>query len=210
MRRLKRRPSAGTVIALIALFVAIGGTTYAAKKIGTKQLKNGAVKTNKLANNAATGKKVAEATLSQVPSAKAADTATTANAAGVAITGAKTSGVNSPAGTGEFQIVSITVPTAGNYAVVARTNISNIDPAEQFIACVLRANGNEIDQAILGVPPNTTAEAAFPLSGVASLGAGATLSIGCDNPGAGMGATIGFRSRITAIQTRSVSTVPAT
>jgi hypothetical protein len=53
-----------TVVAYVALFVALGGGAYAAIKlpknsVGTKQLKNGAVKTKKLANRAVTGKKLA-------------------------------------------------------------------------------------------------------------------------------------------------------
>lgn len=54
MRRLlDRRPSAPMVVALIALFVALGGTTYAAirlpaNSVGTKQLKNGAVTAQKV------------------------------------------------------------------------------------------------------------------------------------------------------------------
>jgi hypothetical protein len=55
-------------IALLALFVALGGTGYAAVKIaknsiGTKQLKRGAVKTSDLAANSVTGSKVKRGSL---------------------------------------------------------------------------------------------------------------------------------------------------
>jgi hypothetical protein len=46
------------VTATLALAVALGGTSYAATQIGTKQLRNGAVTTAKLAGNAVTGAKV--------------------------------------------------------------------------------------------------------------------------------------------------------
>jgi hypothetical protein len=59
MRRLNRVPSPGTVIAVIALTVALGGTAYAVKKIGTKQLKANAVTKKKIADNAVTSKKIA-------------------------------------------------------------------------------------------------------------------------------------------------------
>jgi len=42
----------GTIIAVIALRVALSGAGYAATKIGTAQLKNNAVATAKIKNNA--------------------------------------------------------------------------------------------------------------------------------------------------------------
>jgi hypothetical protein len=80
-------------IALLALFVALGGTTYAAvglpaNSVGTKQLQRGAVtrvkiRNNavngvKIANNSITGADIAEATLGKVPSAARADAAVSA------------------------------------------------------------------------------------------------------------------------------------
>ena len=51
-RILSRRPSPGTVIAMVALFIALAGTAYAAtlprNSVGTAQLKNGAVSGLKL------------------------------------------------------------------------------------------------------------------------------------------------------------------
>ena len=44
---------------MIALTVALGGTAYAVKKIGTKQLKANAVTKKKIADNAVTSKKIA-------------------------------------------------------------------------------------------------------------------------------------------------------
>jgi hypothetical protein len=87
----------GNTIALLALFIALGGTTYAAtalpaNSVGTKQLKKnavtapkikkGAVSTAKITNDAVTGAKVLESTLANVPSASNAD-----NLGGVAASG---------------------------------------------------------------------------------------------------------------------------
>lgn len=47
-----------TIIATLALLVALGGAGYAATKIGTAQLKNGAVTTAKIRNNAVTTAKI--------------------------------------------------------------------------------------------------------------------------------------------------------
>jgi hypothetical protein len=54
MKRRLRTPSPAFVVSLIALFVALGGTTYAATRlpansVGTLQLKNGAVTNKKVA-----------------------------------------------------------------------------------------------------------------------------------------------------------------
>jgi hypothetical protein len=83
----------GNTIALLALFVALGGTTYAAtalpkNSVGTKQLKKNAVTNLKIKNNAVNGAKVAnnsikgadvlESSLGKVPSAASADQATSA------------------------------------------------------------------------------------------------------------------------------------
>jgi hypothetical protein len=57
-------PSPALVVALVALFVALGGTSYAAisalpaNSVGTKQLKNNAVTGSKLANGAITAAKI--------------------------------------------------------------------------------------------------------------------------------------------------------
>jgi hypothetical protein len=67
------------IVAIIALVVSLGGVTYAATQIGTKQLKNGAVTTKKLRtgavtsaktrNNNLTGRDIREASLGFVPGA---------------------------------------------------------------------------------------------------------------------------------------------
>jgi hypothetical protein len=81
------------LIALIALFIALGGTSYAASRlpvnsVGSKQLRNGAVTAKKIkagavgtaaiASDAVTGDKVLESSLGKVPSATSADSAANA------------------------------------------------------------------------------------------------------------------------------------
>jgi hypothetical protein len=86
MRRfLHNRPSPAMVVALIALFVALGGSGYAAVQINGKVLKNGSVPGKKLKRNSVTGKQVKESTLGSVPQARNATSASTAaNAADAA------------------------------------------------------------------------------------------------------------------------------
>jgi hypothetical protein len=79
-------------IALLALFFALSGTTFAAanvvlpkNSVGTKQLKKNAVTGVKIKNNQVTGADVKESSLGKVPSARNADNATdSANLGGVA------------------------------------------------------------------------------------------------------------------------------
>lgn len=48
MRKVREKLSFSNVIALIALFVAMGGSAYAGAKVGTSQIQNGAVTGSKL------------------------------------------------------------------------------------------------------------------------------------------------------------------
>jgi hypothetical protein len=92
--KLRRRISSAHLIALAALFVALGGTAFAAATIGTRDIKNGAVTKNKLHKDSVTGKKVKknslsgkdidEKTLGQVPGAGHAISADRADSAAVA------------------------------------------------------------------------------------------------------------------------------
>jgi hypothetical protein len=56
--KLRGRISSAHVIALVALFVALGGTAFAAATIGTGDIKNGAVTKKKLHKKAVTAKKI--------------------------------------------------------------------------------------------------------------------------------------------------------
>jgi hypothetical protein len=97
-----KRPSHATVVAYIALFVALGGTTLAAthlgkNTVGAKQLKKNAVTTAKIKKGAVTaanvkddsltGTQIDENTLGIVPSARAAFSAPPAGPAGGDLTG---------------------------------------------------------------------------------------------------------------------------
>lgn len=61
-----------TVIATIALFVALGGATYAASTIATRNLRNGAVTAAKLRNGAVTGAKIKNGAISRAKLARGA------------------------------------------------------------------------------------------------------------------------------------------
>jgi hypothetical protein len=127
LKSLAGRFTSAHVLALIALFVALGGTTYAAVKlpknsVGTKQLKNNAVTRAKiknsavngakLANNSVAGADVLESTLAKVPSAANADHATAADSATNA-TNATSATTVGGAGIDSFTIGRSTASTQG-------------------------------------------------------------------------------------------------
>lgn len=91
MRSLRGKLTYANVVASLALFLAIGGVSYAATQmpknsVGTKQLKNNAVTTAKIKNGAVTGAKIKLASLGSVPNADQAANATRANQAASATT----------------------------------------------------------------------------------------------------------------------------
>lgn len=112
MRRLLgRRPSPAMVVALIALFVALGGSSYAAVKIRSRDIGTGAVGTRAIANNSirsadvrngvVTGTDVKNDSLNNADidnstlRAKSADTATSADKATSATTAANADALDS-------------------------------------------------------------------------------------------------------------------
>jgi hypothetical protein len=83
MKRIVGKLSYANVMATVALFIALGGASYAAFKlpknsVGTKQIKNNAITGAKIKNGAVSGAKIDPASLGQVPSAASATSASTA------------------------------------------------------------------------------------------------------------------------------------
>jgi hypothetical protein len=85
-----RRPGGATLIACVALFVALGGTGYAAfslpkNSVGSKQLKNNAVTTGKLKNGAVTAGKLKNGAVTAGKLKNGAVTAGKINASGLTV-----------------------------------------------------------------------------------------------------------------------------
>ena len=70
-----KRPSAAMIVAVVALFVAMGGVGYAASVIGSAAVKNNSLRSIDIRNETLKGQDVNEATLGKVPSAASADSA---------------------------------------------------------------------------------------------------------------------------------------
>ena len=75
MHALRRRATFANIVSLIALFVALGGSSYAALRIGSKQIANNSVRGVDVRDNNLTGKDVRESRLGTVPNALHARTA---------------------------------------------------------------------------------------------------------------------------------------
>ncbi len=78
------RPSHATIVAYIALFVALGGSVYAAtsSKINGQKIKPNSVPGNRIKPGSLTGSQINASTLGVVPKATQADKATRADSAG--------------------------------------------------------------------------------------------------------------------------------
>jgi len=93
LARFRARLTYSNVVATLALFLALGGSSYAALSITSKDVKNRSLKGGDLKKDTVTGKEIRESKLGRVPSAtnaasadiaKSADSATTAGTAGTA------------------------------------------------------------------------------------------------------------------------------
>ncbi|MDX6584154.1 MAG: hypothetical protein QOI10_3338 [Solirubrobacterales bacterium] len=94
-------------VALVALFVALGGTGYAASAINGQEIQNGTIKGKKLRNDTLGGTQVNESKLGKVPSAARADSSDTADRASTA----GTAGTANTAGSADTATSAL---TAGN------------------------------------------------------------------------------------------------
>jgi hypothetical protein len=78
MALMSRRPTPAGVIAVGALVIAFGGTSYAAGKISGSQIKRHTIAGNRMKPNTLTGAQINESKLAKVPAATKADRATEA------------------------------------------------------------------------------------------------------------------------------------
>ena len=123
---LRERLTYANLMSTLAVFLVIGGGAAMAAGLGrdsvkSKQIKDGKVKTKDLANDAATGAKVAEGTLGTVPSASDATTLggkTTADLAGSSAFDQDASVIN-PLPAAETNVAQATIATQSTGRVLA-------------------------------------------------------------------------------------------
>ena len=83
--KLRRRLTYANVMSTLALFIALGGSSYAAWSISGSDVKNRSIAGKKLKRNTLTGKQIRESRLSRVPRARNADRLNGATAASLRI-----------------------------------------------------------------------------------------------------------------------------
>ena len=161
----KRRPSPALIISLIALFVALGGSVYAAAKIDGRDVRKGSLPGNRIKPDSLGGGQVNEALLGTVPEATAATTAATAATAANADNADALDGFTSAAftrvardgsaddaidpggvgGAGTAASVSVLAPRDGFLLAIASGAVqSNLAGITDAFGCVLRVNN--VDQ----------------------------------------------------------------
>jgi hypothetical protein len=119
MKRLKRLPSPATLISLLALFVAVGGTAWAAATITGRNVKNGSLTGKDVKKNSLTGRDIRESSLRGV----LRGSKTVTRSAAVAVQGG--------AHNGNYNSSAVNVACApGEFAVSVGTQWS--DPTENI------------------------------------------------------------------------------
>lgn len=211
------RLSPATVIAMIALAVALGGTGYAAVKlpsnsVGTPQLKNNAVTSVKVKNGSLLKAdfKAGQAPAGPAGPSGSAGPAGPAGPAGVAgapgpsdaFAGSKNGPVAVPATLST--IASLSVPTAGKYVIVAKAYLHNNVNTAVLVYCQLDAGG-DIDVTRTSLEGNTAAfvtDAALSFNVAHEFAAAGAVDLKCNAFGVSVTA---HWIKITAIKVGSLS-----
>jgi hypothetical protein len=180
MRRLiDHRPSAASVIAMIALVAALSGTAYAATRIGTKQLQNGAVTSAKIKDGAVTIRKLDSSAVSRGFASNQSDQ------------------ISLPAGADTI-VARLSLPTNGSYIVTAATVLGS-NGAGGLINCDLLENNNPIASG----NGNLSATAAFSQTiTLTAASSGGSIALSC-NPDTGSQAKARV---ITAVRVATLTT----
>jgi hypothetical protein len=175
--KLRGKLSYANVMATVAVFIALGGASYAAIKvpknsIGTSQIKRNAVNGSKVANRSLTGSDIDTSTVGEVPSAKHADSADKASSANNATNANTVGGISAgqlqshafnvnaktaslPAGAHTTTAATLELP-AGTYLILGRGEIENNgDASNNEVKCSLIA---EETSARLSIGPALEAQ----------------------------------------------------
>lgn len=182
MRKLKetKRPRLATILAALALLIALGGTATAAGLINGKKIKNNTITGKKLKNKTITKKKIAPATVKALKGQQGPKGDTGAKGAPgengvVSPTYLEFNSINIPDGT-ELALGTINVP-AGKYMVNAVVNAfaQNIGRME----CFITTNSGGSSETSSWNSTGANVRNALPLTYVTSTDTVTSISLGC-------------------------------
>lgn len=159
---MKNSPTPALVISILALFVALGGTSYAAVKLNGKNIKKGTVSGKALKKNTLTGTQIKESKLGKVPSAATADRALNAETAATAGSAATLAGIAPGAlvkGNANVLSRNTTVPTSSNATVLEIPGFARVSVAcngSNQSALSFGALTNGVNYALTTLAPSTS------------------------------------------------------
>lgn len=172
-------------VALLALFVALGGSAYAVSKVGTKDLKKDSVTSAKLKDKTIKQKDVSPKAREALRGGQGPQGppgppgASLRNAAQVSV-----AGIHYVADATLAQIDGL---APGQYAVVAKLSVRNEGAnTGEAVTCTLDVPGTTADDqqhARLGSFPSGESQMGFPLTTVFTADAAASVGVSCTNPG---------------------------
>ncbi len=210
---MRERLSYANVVATLALFIALGGSSYAAVKITGKNVKDGSLTGQDIKNSSVTSRDVKNRSLlardfraGQLPAGAQGPrgTAGPQGPAGPSIAYHASGGQVSGVGTGGSTVATLNVP-AGPYAVFARVNVFFGSATTTLLNCSLA----------VGASTDNTEEVTVPYSGAndymdtlaltttGTLPASGTVSVTCRAANGGETFNVGSSS-ITAVRAGSL------
>ena len=163
LTKIRSHASFSNVVAVMALFVALGGTSYAATRIGSKQIKNNSVRSVDIKNRTIKSKDIARGVIG----------ATLQSTAAQAVRDAGPSNV--PASTNYTPVATLGGLEPGAYVLLAKVNQSGSARTEG--RCRIQAEG-DYDDSNRGLRENTTPEG-HNLQLVHSFGGPGTAVLAC-------------------------------
>jgi hypothetical protein len=181
VKQIRKRLTYANVMSSIAVFLILGGATaFAAKKIGSNEIKGNSITTgkikkeavtsSKIKKDAVTGAKVKESSLGKVPSATNADHATTADTA-TTVGGSRIVTFNAPTGGVLFSLNGLTIScnpatgvatattsVAANINAVSIDTITNDDTDNRVFNASLAAGGSVDVVGGTAIEPDTVSQ----------------------------------------------------
>ncbi|HZO58834.1 MAG TPA: hypothetical protein VFB51_03990 [Solirubrobacterales bacterium] len=143
LTKIRSHASFSNVVALLALFVALGGTSYAATRIGSKQIRNNSIRSADIKNRAIKSRDIARGVIGTTLQSSAAQVVRDAGPSNV------------PKSTAYTAVATLGGLEPGAYVLLAKVNQS----ADTFTEgrCRIQAEG-DVDDSNRGLRPQGTPE----------------------------------------------------